>query len=53
MMRLSSAWPPYTRLFVANVFALLATGIATVALALLTSDLAEDHSGAVLGTALS
>jgi hypothetical protein len=49
----SSPWAQYTRLFAANVFALIATGIATVALALLAFDLAGDGSGAVLGAALS
>lgn len=43
----------YNRLFAANVLGLIATGIATVALALLAYDLEGDHSGAVLGTALS
>jgi MFS family permease len=43
----------YYRLFVAYILALLATGVATVALALLAFDLAGDDSGAILGTALS
>lgn len=43
----------YLRLFAANAIGLLGTGIATVALALLAFDLAEDHAGAVLGTALA
>lgn len=43
----------YYRLFLAYIMALLATGIATVALALLAYDLAAEESGAVLGTALS
>jgi hypothetical protein len=43
----------YYRLFVAYVLALLATGVATVALALLAYDLAGEDSGTVLGTALS
>lgn len=43
----------YNRLFAANVLGLIATGIATVALALLAFELEGDHSGAVLGTALS
>ena len=43
----------YYRLFVAYVLALLATGVATVALALFAYDLAGEDSGAVLGTALS
>ena len=45
--------PSYYRLFVAYVLALLATGVVTVALALLAYDLAGEESGAVLGTALS
>jgi MFS family permease len=43
----------YYRLFVAYILALLATGVATVALALLAYDLAGEESGTVLGTALS
>jgi MFS family permease len=43
----------YYKLFFGYVIALFATGIATVALALLAFDLAGDDSGAVLGTALS
>ncbi len=43
----------YYKLFFGYVIALFATGIATVALALLAFDLAGDESGAVLGTALS
>jgi MFS family permease len=43
----------YYRLFVAYILALLATGIATVGLALLAFELAGDDSGAILGTALS
>ena len=43
----------YYRLFSGYVLALFATGIATVALALLAFDLAGDDSGAVIGTALS
>jgi Major Facilitator Superfamily len=49
-------WPApkaYTHLFVAHALGLAATGIATVALALLAFDLAGYESGAVLGTALS
>ncbi len=45
--------PSYYRLFAGYVLALFATGIATVALALLAFDLAGDDSGAVIGTALS
>jgi hypothetical protein len=43
----------YAWLFISNVFGIFATGIATVALALLAFDLAGDDSGIVLGTALS
>jgi MFS family permease len=43
----------YYRLFAGYVLALFATGIATVALALLAFDLEGDDSGAVIGTALS
>ena len=45
--------PSYYRLFIAYVLALMATGVVTVALALLAYDLAGEESGAVLGTALS
>jgi predicted MFS family arabinose efflux permease len=43
----------YYRLFSGYVLALFATGIATVALALLAFDLSGDESGTILGTALS
>lgn len=43
----------YRRLFAAQVIALLGTGLATVALALLAYDLAGEDAGAVLGTALA
>jgi MFS family permease len=43
----------YYRLFVAYILALLATGVATVALAMFAFDLAGDDSGTVIGTALS
>ncbi len=43
----------YYRLFFAYIIALLATGVATVALAVLAFDLAATSSGAVIGTALS
>lgn len=43
----------YARLFAAQVIALLGTGIATVALALLSYDLAGADAGAVFGTALA
>lgn len=43
----------FRRLFLAQVVALLGTGLATVALALLAWDLAGDAAGEVLGTALA
>lgn len=43
----------YRHLFAAQVIALLGTGLTTVALALLTYDLAGDNAGTVLGTALA
>lgn len=43
----------YRHLFLAQVIALLGTGLATVALGLLAFDLAGDNAGAVLGTALA
>ena len=43
----------YRRLFTAQVVALLGTGLATVALALLAYDLAGADAGAVLGTAMT
>jgi len=43
----------YYRLFVAYILALLATGVATVGLALFAFDLEGDDSGVILGTALS
>lgn len=43
----------YRRLFFAQAVALLGTGLATVALALLAYDLAGGSAGAVLGTALA
>jgi len=43
----------YVRLFRANALALIATGVATVALALLAYDLAGDQAGAVMGIALA
>ena len=43
----------YRRLFAAQVIALIGTGLATVALALLAYDLAEGQAGVVLGTALA
>lgn len=43
----------FRRLFAAQVVALLGTGLATVALALLAFDLAGPAAGAVLGTALA
>lgn len=43
----------YYRLFAGYVSALIATGVATVALAMLAFDLAGDDAGMVIGTALS
>lgn len=43
----------YRHLFLAQVVALVGTGLATVALALLAYDLAGDKAGQVLGTALA
>ncbi len=43
----------YRHLFLAQVIALLGTGLATVALGLLAFDLAGGNAGAVLGTALA
>ncbi|RVG97751.1 MFS transporter [Sinorhizobium meliloti] len=43
----------YRRLFLAQVIALVGTGLATVALGLLAFDLAGADAGAVLGTALA
>ncbi len=43
----------FRKLFAAQLFALVGTGLATVALALLAFDLAGDEAGAVLGTALA
>ncbi|MEI2298490.1 MFS transporter [Ensifer sp. MJa1] len=43
----------YRRLFLAQVIALVGTGLATVALGLLAYDLAGAEAGAVLGTALA
>lgn len=43
----------YRHLFAAQVVALLGTGLATVALALLAFELAGDQAGLVLGTALA
>ncbi len=45
--------PTFARLFTAQAAALLGTGLLTVALGLLAYDLAGDHAGAVLGTALT
>ncbi|MEM6579122.1 MAG: MFS transporter [Pseudomonadota bacterium] len=45
--------PVFSRLFAAQVFALLGTGLLTVALGLLAFDLAEGRAGSVLGTALT
>lgn len=43
----------YRHLFLAQVVALIGTGLATVALGLLAFDLARENAGAVLGTALA
>ena len=43
----------YRHLFLAQVIALIGTGLTTVALALLAHDLAEGQAGVVLGTALA
>ena len=43
----------YRHLFVAQVIALVGTGLATVALGLLAFELAGENAGAVLGTALA
>ncbi|RVL94734.1 MFS transporter, partial [Sinorhizobium meliloti] len=43
----------YRHLFLAQVIALVGTGLATVALGLLAYDLAGANAGAVLGTALA
>ena len=45
--------PTYRRLFTAQLVALIGTGLATVALALLAFDLAGAKAGQVLGTALA
>lgn len=47
------AHPVYRRLFTAQVVALVGTGLATVALALLAYDIAGGDAGIVLGTALA
>jgi hypothetical protein len=43
----------YRHLFLAQLIALIGTGLATVALGLLAFDLAAADAGAVLGTALA
>ena len=43
----------YRHLFLAQIIALIGTGLATVALGLLAFDLAGDNAGVVLGTALA
>lgn len=45
--------PQYARLFLAQIIALLGTGLLTIALGLLAFDLAGDNAGAVLGTAFA
>ena len=52
-MRAALQHPVYRRLFTAQVVALLGTGLATIALALLAHDLAGPQAGSVLGTALA
>ncbi|WP_415976000.1 MFS transporter [Rhodococcus sp. 077-4] len=47
------AIPTFRRLFIAQVVALLGTGLLTVALGLLAYDIAGSSAGAVLGTALA
>lgn len=47
------AHPTFRRLFSAQVIALLGTGLLTVALGLLSFDIAGDGAGAVLGTAMT
>ena len=43
----------YRHLFLAQVVALVGTGLATVALGLLAFEIAGENAGAVLGTALA
>ncbi|MDO5746107.1 MAG: MFS transporter [Actinomycetaceae bacterium] len=43
----------YRRLYLAQIVALLGTGLATLALGLLAYTIAEEHAGRVLGTALA
>ena len=43
----------YRNLFLAQIIALAGTGVGTIALSLLAWDLAVDHAGSVLGTALA
>ncbi|WP_078113979.1 MFS transporter [Gordonia sp. IITR100] len=45
--------PTYRRLFIAQVVALVGTGLLTIALGLLAYDIAGSDAGAVLGTALA
>lgn len=45
--------PVFRRLFLARILALVGTGLATIALALLAHDLAGEEAGLVLGTALA
>lgn len=45
--------PTYSRLFLAQVIALVGTGLMTVALGLLAFDISGPQAGAVLGTALA
>lgn len=52
-MKSPLADPTYSKLFTAQVIALVGTGLSTVALALLAYDLAAGDAGVVLGTALA
>lgn len=45
--------PTYAKLFAAQVLSLIGTGLLTVALGLLTVDIAGSQAGAVLGTAMT
>ena len=47
------AYRTYRHLFLAQIIALVGTGLATVALGLLTYDIAGTDAGAVLGTAMA
>ena len=45
--------PSFTKLFVAQIIALVGTGLSTVALSLLAYDMAGGRAGTVLGIALA